>query len=108
MQGLQFGLDGGEAQKASTEQQYKRHDSKVHDLDLFLPRLKQCIARFFESSREVKSVFIELDDFYHLARTMQPYVADYVHRLCKDVPLYFKIATLRHATFCTQIGKASQ
>lgn len=98
MEGLQLGLDGTEAQKASVEQQYKRHDSKIHDLDLLLPQLKQCIVRFFESSREAKFFFIELDDFYHLARTMQPYVADYVHRLCKDVPFYFKIATLRHAS----------
>jgi hypothetical protein len=97
-QGLQFGLDGSESQKASIEQQYKRHDSKIHDLDLLLPQLKQSISRFFASSTDVKSVFIELDDFYHLARTMQPYVTDYVHRLCKDLPLYFKIATLRHAT----------
>jgi hypothetical protein len=29
---------------------------------------------------------------------MQPYVADYVHRLCKDVPLFFKIGTLRHVS----------
>jgi hypothetical protein len=28
----------------------------------------------------------------------EPHVADYVHRLCKDVPLFFKFATLRHAT----------
>jgi hypothetical protein len=25
-------------------------------------------------------------------------VMDYIHRLCKDVPLYFKVATLRHAS----------
>jgi len=43
-------------------------------------------------------VFLALDDFYHLPRNIQPHVADYIHRLCKDVPLYFKIATLRHAS----------
>lgn len=25
-------------------------------------------------------------------------MVDYIHRLCKDLPLYFKIATLRHAS----------
>ena len=34
----------------------------------------------------------------HLKRTDQAFVVDYIHRLCKDLPLYFKIATLRHAS----------
>jgi hypothetical protein len=33
-----------------------------------------------------------------LRRADQAFVVDYIHRLCKDVPLYFKIATLRHAS----------
>ena len=84
--------------KAAIEQEYKVHDSKIQKLNLLLPRLKSHIREFFTVSDGVKSVFIELDDFYHLPRTMQPHVADYVHRLCKDVPLYFKFATLRHAS----------
>ncbi len=36
--------------------------------------------------------------FMILKRTDQAFVVDYIHRLCKDVPLYFKIATLRHAS----------
>lgn len=86
------------AQRAAVEQEYKRHDSKIQALNLLLPKLKTQIREFFELSSDVKTVFLELDDFYHLPRTMQPHVADYVHRLCKDVPLYFKIATLRHAS----------
>ena len=39
-----------------------------------------------------------MDDFYHLARADQPDVMDYLHRLCKDLPLYFKVATLRHSS----------
>lgn len=44
----------------------------------------------------MKSVFIQIDDFYHLNRTDQPFVADYIHRMCKDTPLKFKVATLKH------------
>ena len=33
-----------------------------------------------------------------MKRTDQAFVVDYIHRLCKDLPLYFKIATLRHAS----------
>ena len=35
---------------------------------------------------------------YHLRRADQAFVVDYIHRLCKDLPLYFKIATIRHAS----------
>jgi AAA domain-containing protein len=96
--GLQVGMAEHSAQKAATEREYKEHDSKLLQLNLLLPKLKERIREFFELSGEVKSVFLALDDFYHLPRNIQPYVADYVHRLCKDVPLYFKIATLRHAS----------
>lgn len=95
---LKLGTEAGSERKAALEQEYKQHDSKIQKLNLLLPQLKARIREFFEISAEVKSVFLELDDFYHLPRTMQPHVADYVHRLCKDVPLYFKFATLRHAS----------
>lgn len=83
--------------KATIEHEYEKLDSKIHKLNLLLPQLKRQIAEFFNLS-SVKSIFVELDDFYHMPRSMQPHVIDYVHRLCKDVPLYFKVATLRHAT----------
>jgi hypothetical protein len=96
--GLELGVSAASARKAAIEQEYKRHDSKIQKLNLLLPGLKKQIREFFEISTAVKAVFLELDDFYHLPRTMQPHVTDYVHRLCKDVPLFFKFATLRHAS----------
>jgi hypothetical protein len=93
-----IGAGATAAQKAAIEEEYSRYDSKIQKLNLLLPRFKESMGEFFELSARVKSVFIELDDFYHLPRTMQPHVADYVHRLCKDIPLFFKFATLRHAT----------
>ena len=63
-----------------------------------LPELKSQIREFFNLSPSVKSVFIQIDDFYHLSRVNQPLVMDYIHRLCKDLPLYFKVATLKYAT----------
>ena len=56
------------------------------------------ISEFFTLSTAVKAVFIQIDDFYHLKKVDQAFVMDYVHRLCKDLPLYFKVATLRHAS----------
>lgn len=65
---------------------------------MWLPRLKQGIREFFELSTSVHAVYLQIDDFYHLKRVDQPLVMDYIHRLCKDLPLYFKVATLRHAS----------
>jgi hypothetical protein len=60
--------------------------------------VKAQIQEVFELSNAAQAVFIHLDDFYHLPRTVQPHVTDYIHRLCKGIPLFFKIATLRHAS----------
>jgi len=97
-QQLKLGITEVAAQRSAIEQEYQKLDSKIHKLNLLLPTLKERIREFFELSSEVTTVFVEIDDFYHLPRTMQPHVADYIHRLCKDVPMYFKFATLRHAS----------
>ena len=92
---------GGAASKAQVsaiESSYKLKDSKTRDLDIWLPTLKRQIREFFMLSGKVQNIFLQIDDFYHLKRIDQPYVADYIHRLCKDLPIYFKIATLRHAS----------
>jgi hypothetical protein len=88
----------GEKSKSETERTFKLQSSKLRDLDSWLPRLKQEVREFFEISSNVKAVFLHIDDLYHLRRQDQPYVVDYIHRLCKDLPLFFKIATLRHAS----------
>lgn len=85
-------------QKREIEAKYKQSRAKIQELDTLLPKLKKQIRDFFETSNLVNSVFLQVDDFYHLSRPDQPLVMDYIHRLCKDVPLYFKIATLRHAS----------
>lgn len=84
--------------KYATELRYKYNEDKIRRLDDRLPRIKERIREFFSLSGKTEAVFVQIDDFYHLTRTDQPFVADYVHRLCKDLPLFFKIATLRHAS----------
>jgi Cdc6-like AAA superfamily ATPase len=84
--------------KHEIERKYKLNQDKIRELDMWLPRLKQRIRDFFELSNKVKTVFLQIDDFYHLARSDQPLVMDYIHRLCKDLPIYFKVATLRHGS----------
>lgn len=84
--------------KAETERSFKIHSDKLRELDMWLPNLKEQVREFFQVSNSVKAVFLQIDDFYHLKKANQPFVIDYIHRLCKDVPLYFKVATLRHAS----------
>jgi hypothetical protein len=96
--GLSFEGEQSHQLSEAIERSYERADSKIKQLDLLLPKLKGYLRDFFEMSSSVKTLFIQLDDFYHLPRENQPHIADYIHRLCKDMPMYFKVATLRHAS----------
>lgn len=88
--------DNSVKKKSDIEMKYQQNENKLQKLNHKLPAYKARIKEFFELSGKIKSVFIQLDDFYQLNRFDQPFVADYVHRLCKDTPLQFKIATLKH------------
>jgi len=94
----QVGVASTEKASEEVERTFKIQTDKIRDLDMWLPRLKEQVREFFAASGTVKAVFLQIDDFYHLKRSDQPFVIDYIHRLCKDVPLYFKIATLRHVS----------
>lgn len=93
-----IGATTGVRSKTEVQRSYQVRSDKLRELDMLLPRLKEQVREFFQLSNAVKAVFLQIDDFYHLKRADQPFVIDYIHRLCKDVPLYFKLATLRHAS----------
>lgn len=104
----QMGVQGGDflnlsvgatdAAKAGVERVYKVYDKKIEKLANILPSLKEELRNFFELYPAIKNVYLQIDDFYHLQRELQPYVVDYIHRFCKDMQIYFKIATLRHVS----------
>ncbi len=96
--GLDIGAEETKTQSLQTEMEYTIQLNKIGKLDLILPRLKSQLRDIFASSDRATSIYIVLDDFYFLTPQDQPFVMDYVHRLCKDTPLYFKVATLRHAS----------
>lgn len=93
-----IGETTGATSKTEIQRSYKVRSDKLRELDMWLPRLKEQVREFFLVSNSVKAVFLQIDDLYHLKKVDQPFVIDYIHRLCKDVPLYFKVATLRHAS----------
>lgn len=88
----------GSSRSDEVEKTFSVYREKLTELDHWLPDLKREIREFFNLSNEKKYLFIQIDDLYHLRRADQAFVVDYIHRLCKDVPLFFKIATLRHAS----------
>jgi len=96
--GLGADADLSELSRVETERKYLLNQDKIRELDGLLPLLKKQIREFFDLSAGVEAVYLQVDDFYHLAREDQPLVMDYIHRLCKDLPLYFKVATLRHVS----------
>ena len=108
-QGSNFSLSGqySKTQSDAIERAYERADSKIRDLNMLLPKLKANLQEFFQLSSNIKVLFLQIDDFYHLRRENQPFIMDYIHRLCKDLPLYFKVATLRHASvlFAERVGQ---
>jgi len=92
------GAQAARVRREEIERTYRVYREKLQNLELWLPELKRSIRSFLSSSSKVDTIYLHIDDLYHLRRTDQAFVVDYIHRLCKDLPLYFKLATLRHAS----------
>lgn len=97
-EGGKIGVNASKTSKSEIERAFQHHREKLQDLDRWLPELKKSLRAFFSLSTKVKTIFLQVDDLYHLKRADQAFVVDYIHRLCKDVPIFFKIATMRHAS----------
>jgi len=65
--GMDISADLSRLSRSETERKYSQIQHKIRDLDMWLPRLKQQIREFFDLSKTVKSVFLQVDDFYHLS-----------------------------------------
>lgn len=97
---VSVGIEGsrGRSSQSTEEIEFRRRSKKLETLNRKLPEFKDKLRLFLSPSTDVVSIFVHLDDFYHLKLVDQPFVIDYVHRLCKDLPLYFKVATLQHSS----------
>lgn len=91
-------LSADSGTKEEVEKTYSVYDNKKERLTNALPDIKRKLRDFFDAYSGIRNIYLHIDDFYHLPRDLHPYVADYIHRFCKDLPIYFKIATLRHAS----------
>lgn len=98
LSGAKVGLNASTKEKAEVERSFQQHREKLRELDHWLPELKKNLRSFFELSSNVRTILLQIDDLYHLKRADQAFVVDYIHRLSKDLPIFFKIATIRHAS----------
>ena len=96
--GGKYGASKSTQNQTQTEATYKIRWSKISGLNDEFTILKQDLEEAIRLRPGTDTVFIQLDDFYHLRPTDQPFVIDFIHRLCKNLPCFFKVATLPHAS----------
>ena len=65
-------------QRQAVERSFRIHKEKLRELDEWLPMLKEQIREFFIISKQVKGIFIQIDDLYHLRRTDQAFVVNLI------------------------------
>ena len=65
-------------------------------LEDLLDRAREVLASHSKRVVDGDAVFIFLDDFYYIPKSDQPLVADYLHRLTKNLNVWLKIGAVRH------------
>src|SRR5260370_31277261 len=78
-EGVKLSISGSKKTKEETERSFKNHREKLQELDLWLPELKKSLREFFAVSANVKCIFLQIDDLYHLKPSDQAFVVDYIH-----------------------------
>lgn len=78
-----------------TSTSYTAKQKKIDYLNNHIDEFRQILSNSYKKLK-YQSMVIYIDDFYHLNFVDQPYVADYLLRLCKDLDIYFRIATIKH------------
>lgn len=83
------------SQNSEIEIAKKLNRDKLESLKNAIPDLKNAI-KVIQEHVPGKSIFLILDDFYFLKKTVQIFFIDFFHRLTKDTNLFIKIATIKH------------
>jgi len=83
--------------KIATEEEISRsvYIDKLNTLKTKLPAYKFFIQAASKTMNN-NPIFLSLDDFYFIPKSIQPDYIDYLHRLSKDSELYLKVATIKH------------
>lgn len=90
-------LSTGSSTQSETEVSRKVSKNKLNFLRLEFAKYKDALEESVSHLRGM-TIFILLDDFYFVKKKHQPNLVDYVHRLCKGLNIFVKIATIKHRT----------
>ncbi len=101
--GLKYNL--GAAADHSTGRTSTFRERKLDVLERHFQDYKDALVDAFKRGGWKHGAVI-IDDFYLIHSSVQPDVADYIHRLLRGTDLYFKIGTVRHRT--TLVRSAGQ
>jgi hypothetical protein len=69
--------------------------SKLNWLRLELTNFKDLFSKASNICNK-EPIFLVLDDFYFVSKTIQPDLLDYFHRITKDTNVFLKVATIKH------------
>ncbi len=94
---VKAGIDKSVKSETKQTEEFKQVNIKIKFLDIKIPEYKRLIGSLLEILKKDR-LFIILDDFYFVKTESQHKLADYIHKLCKDISVNFKIATIRHRT----------
>jgi|GEM_PF-6548740 len=89
------GFDMGFSVGSNNEIEYKYKQHKESILIKIDTELRDVIKGWLKSS-DYKYIFLCLDDYYLLNDQSQLKLIDYIHRLCKNTKIYFKVCTIKH------------
>jgi hypothetical protein len=71
-------------------------EASIQKVSSLIPVVQRALHRFLDL--EGVALYIFLDDFYYLPRSLQPQVLDVLHGCVRDSDAWLKIASIRHLT----------
>ena len=87
-------LKASEKETESTQTQQEYTSRKIEVLHRNIMRYKSLFQRMTELADG--PAFLLLDDLYHIRKSDQADVIDYLHRIAKGLNLWIKVGTIRH------------
>ncbi len=99
--GLQSKITGKVSRKKAVSEkvsrQYPQHILKIEYLNNNVDKFSEIISRSAEVLQK-ECIFLLFDDFYYISIDDQFRISDFLHRVCKNTNIYYKLATIRHRT----------
>ena len=100
-----FKIAGLVEESETSQREHTWKIDKLNELKMSIDGIKSVVKSIYELTG--KQVVLILDDFYFISKSIQPYLADYFHRITKSNNFHLKIGTINHRTNLYQQTKDS-